>query len=901
METPNFELAWREEKARGSQDEAAVSLSAIIGREHERRRLEAELEAARQGRLPKTVLLSGVSGIGKTAVLRHTYDRAAAAGWTTVWVACHRIQSKLPFAVLRSALRALLDALGGERDRYAGALQGTIDAALANDTGATQSAFVRILDGVTLDGPVFVAVDDAQWADRESMETLSAALRRLADRAIFVCFSERSDEPSKYLDEERSVTLAIDRFAEADSRELARTIVPDAAARVVQAIVEHANGHALDILAIAEAAKESNAVTEEHVDASVRVVVANRVRSLPSTEREFLQLCSLIPEPIEFRILRLLWPDQRTLLASIDAASKRYLVQRDDALYFVHAGIAESIRETMPIEIPYRKRIIEALSSSPAPSAEDCERIIEQALACGDTQLAQEWLISLTMKAGSESALAVVLSAAERALRIGPPPPAAIVPFYMVYASALGALGRPNEAADALAHALRQADANAPGIGGLASVLALSQWNADQRDEAIATYDYYVSRLSHPMDLASLHTAALWFYVCTANEDEYARIRRELESVPQLPPPLQLRVAVADGILAGRSGDVSVADEQFLQARQIARDVPNAMRSMVDLGSLTVGIWHQGIGVIGRDLVQIEDRHFKGVHDSASIRFFRTLANFCTGAWDDIDASAEDALDIHSHDADRRRIMAFVAATAALRNQTTKFDAAIERDVAVLIDGRASETHYPLAAWHALRVARTNPSIAGQLIRLVVARMQASFDPLIVLFPAALALAARRANDEEALRLLAAGETYRNAATPWDRAQIALAQQIAAPATKPADAEATAVKLEALGAPVLAELARTFGTNAGTHRSVLLQKLGVARDAAQARKGEGAAGRTSARERQIAALVAEGHTNRAIAELLVLSERTVEAHISNLFNKVGVSSRTQLANWYLRL
>ena len=39
-------------------------------------------------------------------------------------------------------------------------------------------------------------------------------------------------------------------------------------------------------------------------------------------------------------------------------------------------------------------------------------------------------------------------------------------------------------------------------------------------------------------------------------------------------------------------------------------------------------------------------------------------------------------------------------------------------------------------------------------------------------------------------------------------------------------------------------------------------------------------------------LVAAGETNKAIAAGLVLSERTVDRHVSNIFAKLGVSSRT---------
>ena len=53
----------------------------------------------------------------------------------------------------------------------------------------------------------------------------------------------------------------------------------------------------------------------------------------------------------------------------------------------------------------------------------------------------------------------------------------------------------------------------------------------------------------------------------------------------------------------------------------------------------------------------------------------------------------------------------------------------------------------------------------------------------------------------------------------------------------------------------------------------------------------------TSREREIAALVAEGLSNRQIAERLVISKRTVDAHIEHIYGKLGFSSRVQLASW----
>jgi len=50
----------------------------------------------------------------------------------------------------------------------------------------------------------------------------------------------------------------------------------------------------------------------------------------------------------------------------------------------------------------------------------------------------------------------------------------------------------------------------------------------------------------------------------------------------------------------------------------------------------------------------------------------------------------------------------------------------------------------------------------------------------------------------------------------------------------------------------------------------------------------------SARERQIARLVADGATNRAIGDVLGISAWTVSAHVRRIFAKLGVSSRAQM-------
>jgi DNA-binding NarL/FixJ family response regulator len=62
-------------------------------------------------------------------------------------------------------------------------------------------------------------------------------------------------------------------------------------------------------------------------------------------------------------------------------------------------------------------------------------------------------------------------------------------------------------------------------------------------------------------------------------------------------------------------------------------------------------------------------------------------------------------------------------------------------------------------------------------------------------------------------------------------------------------------------------------------------------------RAAGAPGPLSPREREVAVLVARGLTNRQIAEELVVTEGTAAKHIENILNKLGFTSRAQIASW----
>lgn len=56
----------------------------------------------------------------------------------------------------------------------------------------------------------------------------------------------------------------------------------------------------------------------------------------------------------------------------------------------------------------------------------------------------------------------------------------------------------------------------------------------------------------------------------------------------------------------------------------------------------------------------------------------------------------------------------------------------------------------------------------------------------------------------------------------------------------------------------------------------------------------------STREAEVATLVAEGLTNRQIAQRLIISERTAENHVQHILTKLGFATRSQIATWRAR-
>jgi DNA-binding NarL/FixJ family response regulator len=104
----------------------------------------------------------------------------------------------------------------------------------------------------------------------------------------------------------------------------------------------------------------------------------------------------------------------------------------------------------------------------------------------------------------------------------------------------------------------------------------------------------------------------------------------------------------------------------------------------------------------------------------------------------------------------------------------------------------------------------------------------------------------------------------------------------------PYDAARTCVRL--------AEAYRALGDEESAASEVALaeatfKRLGALRPPTESPDG------LTRRECEVLALVADGRSNRQIGDTLYISDRTVARHLTNIFHKIGVTSRTQAARY----
>jgi predicted ATPase/DNA-binding NarL/FixJ family response regulator len=159
------------------------------------------------------------------------------------------------------------------------------------------------------------------------------------------------------------------------------------------------------------------------------------------------------------------------------------------------------------------------------------------------------------------------------------------------------------------------------------------------------------------------------------------------------------------------------------------------------------------------------------------------------------------------------------------------------------------------------------------------------------------ALAAASGNQPMAARLEGAASALRDVARQSGSANGQLSRQQLLATSRAASGEPAAARLFADGAALSPDQAVALALSV---TAALVAANGWAAATAAAARSSGSAGSPTpltAREHEIAMLIARGMSNRAIADELVISPATAARHVANILSKLGFSSRAQVAAW----
>jgi DNA-binding CsgD family transcriptional regulator len=262
----------------------------LVGRERELERLLRALDTARGGG-SEVLVVRGEAGMGKTALLQALV--ASADGMTVLRARGVESEVGVPFA----ALAELCEPVLALRERLPGAQAAALAGALQLEPVAPQArlavgaALLGLLSLAAEEQPVVCVVDDVQWLDEPSLDALHFASRRLGDGGVAVVLTQRPVNGNEDIEETLELgPLDAERAVELLQAGRDRP-VPEAVARRV---LETAAGNPLALLeipAVLSAAELGGQAPLERplpLGSTLERVLARRLEALPDGTRQAL-------------------------------------------------------------------------------------------------------------------------------------------------------------------------------------------------------------------------------------------------------------------------------------------------------------------------------------------------------------------------------------------------------------------------------------------------------------------------------------------------------------------------------------------------------------------------------------------------------------------------------------
>jgi DNA-binding CsgD family transcriptional regulator len=912
-------------------------MPSVVGREPELEAIERLLDDARSRF--RSLVLEGEAGIGKTTVWREAVRRADEAGFRVLASRPAQAEATLAYASLADLFRPLGD---GVLDGLPEPQRRAIDIALlrrqgraTSDSRAAATAVLSILTSFAHE-PVLLAIDDAQWLDASSSAALSFALRRLPeDSALGVLASVRLEEGTA------AIPLGLNDVSQAPEHVRLSPLSLSALYHVLSAnlgavpprpllqrIEQESGGNPLFALelarALAELGERPGPGEPLPVPDSLAALLRRRVERLPAETRDALLAAALLASPTTARIGRALGADASSVLE--DAAHAGVIELRGDAIRFAHPLLATAVSAEA---VPARRR---SMHHRLAEVVETDEQRAKH-LALGTEPPSEEVASTLELAARGADERGAPLEAAELlelACRFTPSDDrSASARRTLELARSTARAGDGRESMRLLDGLLETAVAG-PVRASALELRAHTHWVAGTSEEAEACC---TEALLHVGDDERLRARVLVTLsrVTVDAELVHKRARAALDALEAFdePDPADLSEALVGIVGAeyylGRGLDWDLVNRGL----ELERAAPP--RNVGDRMSAALGTWLKYDGDFdgARRWLELTRRAAIEEGDEGSLPYALShlpQLELWTGNWAAAEALAAEHLELAERTGQALERLTAIYNLALVEAHLGREEAARARLEPALAEAESADPwnlYQQLSALGFLELScRRFPEAVDALGRAfdLYEAMGARDTPSVFEnYPEALAATgdlgrardvvdlyeqrARTANKALALApawrcralvaevegdlgtaLVALDEAltqHDRVAMPFSRARTLLVlgrirRRIGERrAARQALDDALAV-FEVLGAPRWVERARAELDRVPSRRSVATEAL-------------------TPTEERVAALVAEGRTNKEVAQALFLSEKTVEANLTRIYRKLGVRSRTALA------